>query len=74
MGSLSVTRGQKVEVAFRIKKDGTVEMSVQGSPGSSCLDVAQAFDILGERLDARRTPEFYEERAAREVRTRLKGR
>ena len=58
---------RSVEVEFRIKEDGRVEFAVKGAAGSSCLDVAQAFEQLGEVVETRKTSEYYERGAGAEV-------
>ncbi len=62
--------GHKVEVEFRIREDGRIELTVQGQPGPSCVDVARLFESLGETVEERRTSEFYQGGARSEVGTR----
>lgn len=57
-----------MEVELRIKEDGRVELEVKGQPGPSCVDVAKAFELLGDAIDTQRTPEYYESGAGSELR------
>lgn len=62
--------GRSVEVEIRIREDGQVVVSVKGAPGSQCLDVAQAFEALGEVTAKERTSEFYASGSTTSVTTR----
>ncbi|MEI6715091.1 MAG: DUF2997 domain-containing protein [Verrucomicrobiota bacterium] len=49
------------EYEIVILTDGSVELTVQGHPGKSCLDVAKMFEeIIGSTSQHQLTQEFYE--------------
>lgn len=69
----AVSTGRKVEVVLRIREDGQVELEVKGQRGPGCVDVARAFDSLGEIVEESRTGEFYQGSAGTEVTTRRRS-
>lgn len=66
----STTSGRAVEVEVRIRPDGQVVVAVHGAPGPQCLDVARAFEQLGEVTERERTAEFYAASSTTSVATR----
>jgi len=52
---------QLAKIIITAKRDGTVEVSVDGAKGASCTDLSAPFEnIFGEQLGERQLkPEFY---------------
>ena len=52
---------KRKEITFVIRKDGTVDATIQGIKGAACLDVAEIIKQgIGELTLEKKTPEYYE--------------
>lgn len=48
------------KVKVRIKKDGSIEIEVEGVKGGRCLDLTKALEGVGKVVERKKKKEFYE--------------
>jgi len=51
---------ERREIEFIISRDGEIKMDIKGMQGNGCRNVAEAVKQIGQVLDEKRKPEFFE--------------